>query len=196
MTLTQPPILRYLSHPQVQIDVNIPVPKWGLSETGIKRANALINSRALANNIAIISSTEKKAIETAKIIALIFNKIPEIHNNLHENDRSSTGFLKPDEFEKTADSFFAQPEQSICGWERAIDVQSRIVKATMSIIKIHENRDILMVGHGAVGTLLMCHFARLPISRQYDQPVGGGNFFSVCLGTFELLHQWLPMEEL
>jgi len=190
------PIFRYLSHPQVKIDAKTPVPEWGLSDLGIKRTNALYNSKKLIKTTTIITSTEVKALETANIIASFLNLKPEIYENLHENDRSSTGFLKPDEFETVADKFFAEPEKSISGWERAIDAQARIVKKTMSIIKTHKNGDILMVGHGGVGTLLMCHFANLPISRQYDQPSGGGNFFSVQLNSLKLLHQWLPMEKL
>ncbi|WP_306235158.1 hypothetical protein [Bradyrhizobium sp. Bra64] len=30
--------------------------------------------------------------------------------------------------------------------------------------------DILFVGHGAVGTLLFCHFSGHPIDRVHDQP--------------------------
>ena len=30
----------YLSHPQVKIDANVPVPQWGLSDVGRGRAEA------------------------------------------------------------------------------------------------------------------------------------------------------------
>ena len=39
--------------------------------------------------------------------------------------------------------------------------------------------DILFVGHGGVGTLLYCHYSKVPISRQFDQPGSGGNFFTL-----------------
>jgi hypothetical protein len=47
---------------------------------------------------------------------------------MHENDRSATGFLPPDEFETVANRLFAEPLVSIRGWERAIDAQLRIVR--------------------------------------------------------------------
>jgi broad specificity phosphatase PhoE len=189
-------VLRYLSHPQVQIDAKILVPEWGLSDIGVKRTNDIKTATALKSTSLIISSNEKKAIETAVLIAESLGLSVKIQKDLHENNRNSTGFLKPDEFEIVASQFFAEPEKNVRGWEKAIDAQSRIVSEVENIFSNHKGGDILMVGHGGVGTLLMCHFAGFPISRQYDQPSGGGNFFSVQLNSNELLHQWLPMEKL
>ena len=100
-----------------------------------------------------------------------------------ENDRSSTGFLKPDEFEAVADEFFANPDRSVRGWERAADAQCRIVKAVNSIAqKAQSMGNIAVVSHGAVGTLLYCYLTGKPISRAWDQPPnGGGNFYTFTL---------------
>ena len=43
--------------------------------------------------------------------------------SLHENDRSATGYLPPNQFEAMADRFFAEPQASVLGWERAVDAQ-------------------------------------------------------------------------
>ncbi|MCS3495855.1 hypothetical protein M2189_005186 [Bradyrhizobium japonicum] len=37
-------IIRYLTHPQVQIDPTVPVPQWGLSPLGRTRTEALANA--------------------------------------------------------------------------------------------------------------------------------------------------------
>src|SRR5450755_2875698 len=42
--------------------------------------------------------------------------------------------------------------------------------------------DILIVGHGGVGTLWHCHLNALAIERRHDQP-GQGHYFSVDLET-------------
>ena len=52
---------------------------------------------------------------------------PIVIDGLGENDRSSTGYLPKAEFEAVADAFFARPEESVRGWERAVDAQRRIV---------------------------------------------------------------------
>ncbi len=119
-----------------------------------------------------------------------------------ENDRSATGFLPPEEFERVADSFFAQPETSVRGWERAIDAQARIVAEARIALAEHmqgdgPHGDLLLVGHGGVGTLLYCHLAAVAISRQHDQPpIGGGCYFTAPLETLIPDHGWRPMEEL
>jgi len=118
------------------------------------------------------------------------------HPQTHENDRSATGFLESAEFESVADLFFRHSHDSIRGWERAIDAQSRIVRETKTIIETYKGLDILMVGHGAVGTLLYCHLAELEINRDHDQPGGGGNMFSYDLDNQSVVHSWKSIENL
>lgn len=188
-------VLRYLSHPQVKIDADIPVPEWGLSDLGRERAKRFARSGALSQTRSIYSSAETKAVETAQLIADFLRIKPIQRPNTHENDRSGTGFLEPAEFERVANAFFAAPNDSIRGWERAIDAQSRIVDETQKIIEHAEPDDILMVGHGGVGTLLYCHFAGVSISREHDQPGGGGNVLAVDLETMKIIHPWRPLEQ-
>ncbi|MFZ5730653.1 MAG: histidine phosphatase family protein, partial [Pseudomonadota bacterium] len=91
-----------------------------------------------------------------------------------ENDRSATGFVPPDPFERLADAFFAHPEESVRGWETAAAAQGRIVAATMEILQAHPGPgDVAIVAHGGVGTLLLCHLKGLPIARAHDQPHQG-----------------------
>lgn len=188
--------LRYITHPQVQIDPDVPVPEWGLSDVGIRRAVEFANLTDLKQTKIIISSAESKAVETAEVISSRINVPIEIYVKTHENDRSATGFLNPEEFETVADQFFKLPMQSVRGWERAVDVQNRIGTETIQILKKHTEGDILMVGHGAVGTLLYCHLSGLEISRTYDQPSGGGHMFAYDLDVSQIIHGWKSIEAL
>ena len=189
-------LVRYLTHPQVNIDPAIPVPSWGLSEIGRIRAEAIGSTRQLSRTARIICSGERKAIETAEIIAARLNVAVEIRWAMHENDRSATGFLVPDEFQAVADQFFAQPEISIRGWERAVDAQSRIVREVEDVLARDEPGDILFVGHGGVGTLLYCYYSGVAIDRAYDQPAGGGCFFAFTKEARRVQHSWRPLEDL
>jgi broad specificity phosphatase PhoE len=122
--------------------------------------------------------------------------VPEIAEHMGENDRSATGFLVPDAFEKAANWFFAHPEQSFQGWERAIDAQSRIVAAVEAILASHNpSAPIAFVGHGGVGTLLKCHLAGQPIARSQDQAAGGGNLYAFRLSDRTLMSDWMPMDD-
>jgi broad specificity phosphatase PhoE len=137
---------------------------------------------------AIYCSNEQKALDGAEILAQHLGLGCTQIEQLGENDRSATGFLPPDEFERVADQFFARPNESVRGWERAIDAQSRIVQAVGKIPAREET--IAIVSHGAVGTLLYCHLAGEPIDRRWDQPLnGGGNFYSFTL-TPRAVHSW------
>ena len=187
--------VRYLSHPQVAIDPAVPVPDWGLSPLGLERTRAFATAPILEATRRIISSAERKAIETARCIADVLGLDIEIRAAMHENDRSATGYLPPPEFEAMADAFFASPERSVRGWERAIDAQARIVAEVEAVLAAAAAGDVLFVGHGGVGTLLLCHLGREPIARKRDQPGGGGNLFAFDATTRIVHHPWRSMEE-
>jgi broad specificity phosphatase PhoE len=186
--------IRYLTHPQVRIDAATPVPSWGLSEIGKRRTETLAKTGWLSGTTQIIASGERKAIETAEIIGTELNVTVEVRKAMHENDRSSTGFLPPHEFEMVANQFFAEPLMSIRGWERAIDAQMRIVREVEYVLARNQPGDVLFVGHGAVGTLLFCHYANVAIDRAHDQPAGGGHYFALAKDGRRLRHPWRPME--
>ena len=192
------PLVRYLTHPQVQIDPAVSVPQWGLSDIGRARTKALADSGRLQATSLIICSAEKKAIETAKIIATSLGLALHVREAMHENDRTATGFLVPPEFEAVADQFFAQPTDSIRGWERAVDAQARIVREVEAVLAAPvqgpDRGDVLFVGHGAVGTLLYCHLAGVAIDRRHDQPAGGGNYFTFERDCRRVVHGWRAME--
>lgn len=185
---------RYLSHPQVRIDPETPVPTWGLSDVGLRRIEALAAQGWLAGTALVVSSAEHKAAETARIIAKSLGLDVEVRQAMHENDRSATGFLPPSEFEATADQFFARPHESVRGWERAIDAQVRIVREADAVLARDFRGDVLFVGHGAVGTLLYCRYAGLSIDRRHDQPAGGGNYFTFEIAHRRAEHSWRPIE--
>ncbi|MBM7044351.1 MULTISPECIES: histidine phosphatase family protein [Rhizobium] len=186
----------YITHPQVRIDPDVPVPQWGLSEIGAARAR-LAATHTWARKLGlIISSGERKAIETAEILAATSDASVEIIEAMHENDRSATGFLAPPEFEKAADWFFAHPHESFKGWERAVDAQARIVSNVDAVLSRHDPLlPIAFVGHGGVGTLLKCHLEGKPIAREGDQPPGGGNLFCFDLAKRVVSCDWTPMED-
>ena len=88
------------------------------------------------------------------------------------------------------------PEQSVRGWERAIDAQRRVVRAVQALADADTTRGLLaIVSHGAVGTLLYCHLAGVPIARQWDQPPNrGGNFYRFTLAPAGVAHGWRPID--
>jgi broad specificity phosphatase PhoE len=188
--------LYFITHPNVVISRDVPVPRWPLSDLGKQRMRAGLHQPWVRDVTAIYCSTEQKAIDGAEILAqhlsLGFSRIED----LGENDRSATGFLAPDEFERVADEFFRTSDKSIRGWERAVDAQSRIVVAVNTLASEDKTSGaIAIVSHGAVGTLLYCHLAGEPIDRRRDQPPnGGGNYYRFTLEPRAAHFWWRPFD--
>ena len=190
-------IVHFITHPEVVIDPAIPVPEWPLSPVGIRRMQAALHRPWMASVLSVFCSTERKALDAANVLAGHLAICPTVLDALGENDRSATGYLPPNEFEAMADQFFAQPDKSIRGWERAADAQRRIVRAVEQAIALSDGSgDITIVSHGGVGALLLCDLKGVPISRTEDQPGGGGgNFFSFDLASRLLLSGWRRIDE-
>jgi broad specificity phosphatase PhoE len=190
----------YITHPQVVIDPQVPMPQWGLSVVGRDRAAALAAKNLLAPATRIFSSEETKAVELAEILALGCGGVVTRHAGMGENDRSSTGFLPAEAFEAQVDRLFGFPAESADGWETARDAQARIVGAVAAVLAAEAFvTPPVFTGHGCVGTLLKCHVGGRAITRSQDQremaDPGGGNFFVFDLAERELLCDWTPIED-
>lgn len=182
----------FVTHPEVRVDPSVPVPRWGLSEAGRARMTTFARSPAVMGVRAIWSSAETKAVEAAVILAEALDLTAGIEERLHENDRSATGFLPPPEFEAMADAFFARPDQSVRGWERALDAQARVAAAVDTVLARSPDGDVAIVAHGGVGTLLLCRLLGEPIDRRRDQPFQG-HVFSFDRSSRAVIQPWQPI---
>lgn len=191
------PSVYFISHPEVVIDPNVPVPNWPLSERGLERMQLMLGHPWINNLCAVYSSQEQKAIDGAMVIAKHLALQLAQYEDLGEMDRSSTGYLSQEEFQEVANQFFANPGESVRGWEVASDAQKRIVGVVKKIAERHSANDsIAIVSHGGVGALLLCDLAKLEIAREHDQPgAGGGNYFLFEPETWSLQHGWRPIEQ-
>ncbi len=187
--------LHFITHPEVTIDPSVPVPDWPLSALGLSRMGLALDRPWMSGLGSLFSSAERKATDAARLIGHRFGLPAVVVAELGENGRSATAYLPKAEFEATADLFFAHPEGSVRGWERAVDAQRRIVAAVERVIAEAPRRgDVAVVSHGGVGTLLLCHLKGVPISRTEDQPGAGGYVYSFDAGTGALLSGWRPIE--
>jgi broad specificity phosphatase PhoE len=184
--------LIFITHPEATIDPRVPVERWRLSDQGLARMRQFTESPVVAEVASVWASTEAKAIEVAGILAARFGVGVQVADDLGENDRSATGFLPSVEFEAVADAFFAKPDESVRGWERAIDAQRRIRQAVDQILAHHGDGDVAIVAHGAVGTLLLCSYRQQPITRKADQPFQG-HYWTATLPSLMVQKPWTPI---
>lgn len=178
----------FVTHAEVDVDPGVPVPAWGLSAAGRARAQHLVRQPWVPGLTGVVSSAERKALETAEVLAGAAGLPVAVDEALGENDRSATGYLPPAEFEAVADAFFARPDESVRGWERAADAQRRIVTA-VGRVTAAATGDVAVVAHGGVGALLLCSLLGVPIDRRYDQP-GQGSWYRFDPATGRVAHGW------
>jgi broad specificity phosphatase PhoE len=191
------PTVHFITHPELEIDRSVPVSEWRLSAVGVQRAVRLVRRPWVRSVLTVFSSAERKAMEVATMMAAELGLTPISRADLGENDRSGTGYLPTAEFEAMADAFFSSPDESVAGWERAIDAQRRIVRAVDdALLLARTGGDVAIIAHGGVGALLLCHLKHVPISRAEDQPgQGGGNVFSFNFETRRLILGWRRIED-
>jgi broad specificity phosphatase PhoE len=186
----------FVTHANVEMDPATPVPQWKLSPAGIHRHEAFNGSPWVSAVSSIYCSDERKAVDGAEILGKHLRIPFEIVHSLHENDRSATGYLPPAEFDTVVGEFFANPQQSVRGWERAVDAQDRIHAALAGIVaRDRTGGDIAIVSHGGVGALLLCKLSGAPISRANEQPgTGGGNFFVIDRSSLSIVKRWSAID--
>lgn len=182
----------FVTHPEVIIDPAVPVPDWQLSEKGWSRIRSFCARPELTRVSDVFTSSERKATNCAEALKAERQLAFRIDARLGENDRSSTGYVEPPRFWEIVAQFFDRPHESVLGWERAIDAQTRIREAVADCVASRRGGgDICIFSHGGVGTLLLCDFMDEPISRKRGQPIsGGGCYFSFEAETKTLLHGW------
>jgi broad specificity phosphatase PhoE len=187
----------FVTHPDVLIDPAVPVPDWPLSPRGRERMFRALALPWVAGLGAVWCSAERKARDAAAILAGHRGLPVEVLAELGENDRSATGYLPRPEFEAVADRFFAHPEESIRGWERAANAQNRIIGAVERVVTASAGcgGDIAILAHGGVGALLLARLRGEPISRRHDQPPGqGGHYFVFAAATGRLRQGWIAID--
>jgi hypothetical protein len=115
--------------------------------------------------------------------------------NLGENDRSATGFIPEPEFSHVASQFFASPDTSIRGWERARDAQARIVAAVDRVIAETpgHGRDRHRHPWGRGDAPASCARLGHPIDESRGPGIAGGGGICALRGD-AVLREWRAIE--
>ena len=182
----------YFSHTQIRVEPSVSVTDWHLSEEGRARALRVVNAPWLSRVTRVIASTEYRVIQTAHIFAGRRDLPVELHPQIDDSGRPLSDFLSVMELERTVAAFFARPlESPRPGWEAAALAQQRVVAGMNAVLDAKtDDGDLLIIGHGRIGTLLLCHLAPLPISREHYHPIRGGNLFAFDCASREVLFRW------
>ena len=150
----------FLRHAKVRKDSNEPSDKWVLSDEGIKYVEEVAATGIFDDVNVIISSSQKKVIQTAYFLADRLNKEIITNPNLDEIDKSATLIEDPEEYERQVIEVFEKPDENINGWESANQALKRFQLGMDRIDKEHSHKKILIVTHGIVLTLYFANILK------------------------------------
>ncbi len=190
--------LLFVTHSEVVIDPDQPITDWPLSTVGRTRMVQFAQTLAagVVPVVGVWSSDERKARDGAEIIAARFGLQPRIDHDLHENDRSATGYIAPPEFWEVVAQFFGRPDESVRGWETARHAQGRIVQSVERVLAAEKAPGLIVViSHGGVGQLLTAHLQGVEIGQE-DRPgnPGGGCWIAIDRQDRRLAGPWRDIE--
>lgn len=174
-------------HSITQIDANRPSKEWRLSEQGRLLCKPLAERLTEYQPTTIVSSTEPKAIETAKITAAYLGKTFETAEGLHEHERQNVDLFKSGkDFEKAVQNFFDAPDELIFGDETANQAKTRFTKVTEEILSRHKKGNVIVVAHGTVITLFVAELIHEK-AFEFWQKLGMPAFIVMALPEFKIL---------
>jgi broad specificity phosphatase PhoE len=140
------------SVPETRPDV--PPASWHLSADGITRARAFATRIDPRTADRIFTSSEPKAVQTARVLGECWNLPVEEAHRLHEHERPVPGLLTREQFEAHIRQLFARPTELVFGAETADAARARFDAAVQQLVR-RTDGDILIVTHGTVIALFV-----------------------------------------
>lgn len=137
-----------------QIDPSVVPQRWVLSEDGRASCDWLAQALQREGVERLYASLEPKALETAALVGLAMGLPVQPRADLHENDRTGTGFLSQDDLEARMRRFFTAPGEPVVGMETADAARARFEAAIRAILAETKSGNVAIVTHGTVISLL------------------------------------------
>ncbi|HEX7165477.1 MAG TPA: histidine phosphatase family protein [Acidimicrobiales bacterium] len=149
-----PELLVLARHARPTVDPAKPASEWDLCEEGALAARRMGERLRSVSPSVVVSSVERKAIQTGAIAADVLGVTFQTGQDLHEHVRP---FLNSDEqFEAEMERFFARPSERVFGEESASAVGARFTRALDAMVAAHRGERLVVVAHG---TVLSLHLA-------------------------------------
>ena len=143
----------FLRHALTTIDKELPAEKWVISDKGIEEICNVVSLGKFDDVDVIISSSEKKAIQTAFYLSERIEKEINLNPNLKELDRGEEVIETQEDYETKVWRIFDNPSECSFGWETAEGALGRFKRGISRIENTYSNKKIFIVSHGIVLTL-------------------------------------------
>jgi broad specificity phosphatase PhoE len=148
-----------VKHAAPQVEPGVAPEQWRLSDRGRASVAPLAAAVGAHPPSLVISSTERKAVETAELIAQALGVDSQTAPGLHEHDRSNVPQLRSSEFISMIELFFRRPTERVLGSETARQAEERFTIALGAVAEAHAEQDIAVVSHSTVIALLLARLS-------------------------------------
>jgi broad specificity phosphatase PhoE len=152
-------MLHLVRHARSAQDPNRPSWEWSLAEGAEADTERLRTKGFLPSNALWVSSTEPKAVATARLLT---GRAVRLDDDLREAGRDPA-WLPSGEFSGAVLRSFAEPERAAReGWEPLAVTQRRVLAAARAAVAEGVGRDVVLVGHGTAWTMLVAALTGQP----------------------------------
>ncbi|MGR9344016.1 histidine phosphatase family protein [Rhizobium leguminosarum] len=148
-------------HGLPSIEGDIPSIDWSLSAPGKAAAIELAKYLSGFRVKEIRSSPEKKALQTAALIADRLALPICLDSDLREHDRSKVGYIARTDFEAGITRLLEHPHQLTFGDESADAVFTRMDQAVARARKARPSGDLMIVTHGTAMSIYAARVLRV-----------------------------------
>lgn len=142
-----------VKHGQPRIDPDAPPSTWPLSDEGRAAATALAARLDRYEPAALVSSVERKAVETAQAIAAVLGVPVSQDADLGEQHNETGGFQDALVFEALVARMFREPHHLVLGEETGEAARLRFDAALDRQLAAHPVGTLVVVAHGRVISL-------------------------------------------
>ena len=143
-----PELLVLAKHAHPSVDPAVAANEWDLSEDGLEGAHRLGERLRTAEPALVVSSVERKSLQTGAIAAAVLDVTFQTAENLHEHVRPYVG--SSEQFEAEMDRFFARRDERVFGDESAVEACARFTRGLDAVVRAHRSERLLVVAHGTV----------------------------------------------
>src|SRR5262245_33523417 len=148
-------VLHLVRHGPVVVDLARPSSQWDLAPGALETITPLARKVRHAGFRRVVTSIQRKAVQTARVLAEELGTSVESRPGLEEHHRLGEQRIDSDEaFHKTISEFFARSTVVVFGTESALMAVERFHRAVQDVMMETDN-DELIVSHGTVISLLV-----------------------------------------
>ncbi|MDX1664249.1 MAG: histidine phosphatase family protein [Candidatus Promineifilaceae bacterium] len=157
--------LIFIRHSQSRPTPGQPASSWPLTSVGRERCQPLARWLSSHEPLTIVSSEERKAMETAQLAASQLGIPWSTASGLQEHDRTGEPYHSQEQFLALVERLFREPQATVFGRESGAQALARFEQALATVLRSRPPGNLAVVTHGTVLSLFVgAHSDHDPLS--------------------------------